>query len=73
MLQNANNRPQCLQVVQMAYKVTEDALDMKHELSVNLALLDPPKFVEVLRPAFKEDEIKLIVIGGILGAIVGVV
>lgn len=35
--------------------------------------LSPSDFEGVLHPAFEEDEIQLIVLGGILGAIVGVI
>ena len=33
--------------------------------------LPPDEFEGVLHPVFEEDEIKLIVIGGLLGAVVG--
>jgi uncharacterized membrane protein YheB (UPF0754 family) len=35
--------------------------------------LSPGAFEGVLHPAFEEDEVQLIVLGGILGAIVGVI
>ena len=35
--------------------------------------LPPDEFEGVLHPAFEEDEIQLILLGGILGAIVGVI
>jgi len=36
-----------------------------------MAQLPPEQFEGVLHPAFEEDEIQLIVLGGLLGAIVG--
>jgi uncharacterized membrane protein YheB (UPF0754 family) len=35
--------------------------------------LPPKEFEGVLHPAFQEDEITLIFLGGVLGAIVGVI
>ena len=35
-------------------------------------LLSPEEFQALLRPCFQEDEVKLIMIGGVLGMLAGV-
>lgn len=49
----------------------EEALDMENTLNDKMASLPPEDFVGVLRPAYQEDEWKLILVGAILGAIAG--
>lgn len=50
--------------------VTEN-LDIEDTLSSRLKLLSPPDFEDLLHPVFQEDEITLIVVGGVLGAMAG--
>lgn len=49
------------------------ALDIEETLSSRLKMLSPTNFEDLLHPVFKEDEIILIVVGGILGALAGLV
>ena len=49
------------------------ALDIEETLSSRLKMLSPTIFEDLLHPVFKEDEIILIVVGGILGALAGLV
>lgn len=46
-------------------------LDIEHTLSYRLKQLSSTDFEDLLHPVFQEDEITLIVTGGILGAIAG--
>lgn len=47
-------------------------LNIEDTLSSRLKLLTPKNFENLLHPVFKEDEIILIVVGGVLGALAGV-
>ena len=49
----------------------DDALEVEETVCVAMKGLPPDEFEGVLHPVFEEDEIKLIVIGGCLGALVG--
>lgn len=49
----------------------DDALGLEETLSERLAALPSRDFERVLHPVFEEDEIKLILVGGLLGAAVG--
>ncbi|HEY4006814.1 MAG TPA: DUF445 family protein [Pseudonocardia sp.] len=53
----------------MAY--AKDALAIEQTIVTAMRAMTPIEFESVLRPAFRQDEWKLIVVGGILGAIVG--
>ena len=50
----------------------ERAQKVQALMSERMKQLPSHEFQELLRPCFKEDEIKLIIIGGILGALAGV-
>jgi uncharacterized membrane protein YheB (UPF0754 family) len=58
-------------VIDASYAYTQEALDMENTIRERMAVLPPAEFEGVLHPAFEEDEIQLIILGGILGAIVG--
>lgn len=60
-------------VIDVSYEYTQEALDMENTISTKMAELSSSEFEGVLHPAFEEDEIQLIALGGILGAIVGVI
>ncbi|MCB1157076.1 MAG: DUF445 family protein [Leptospiraceae bacterium] len=47
------------------------ALDFEKTMYEKMRYLDPPEFESVLRSAFQEDELLLILIGAVLGAMVG--
>eukprot|EP00536_Pseudo-nitzschia_multiseries_P015446 jgi/Psemu1/246859/estExt_Genewise1.C_8870033 len=57
--------------IDSSYEYTQRAMDMERTISVKMAALPPEEFERVLHPAFEEDEIQLIILGGVLGAIVG--
>ena len=50
----------------------DDVMDLERLLRVKMAALPVEQFEGVLHPIFEEDEIKLIVIGAILGLLVGI-
>jgi len=60
-------------VIDSSYQYTQEALDMEATIREKMKALPPEDFEGVLHPAFEEDEIQLIVLGGVLGAIVGVI
>jgi hypothetical protein len=53
----------------MAY--AKEALGIEQTVVAAMRALTPLEFESVLRPAFRQDEWKLILVGGILGAVVG--
>lgn len=56
-----------------SYQYTTEALDMENTIREKMQQLSYPEFEGVLHPAFEEDEILLILIGGILGLIAGAI
>ena len=46
-------------------------MDIRRTLEHRLKRLTPKSFEDLLHPVFQEDEIILIVVGGVLGAIAG--
>ncbi|CAA0105967.1 DUF445 domain-containing protein [Zhongshania aliphaticivorans] len=48
------------------------AMDLANTLAAQLEVLPPPDFEDMLRPAFKEDEWILILVGAALGCCVGI-
>lgn len=55
------------------YQFTEKSMDIQGELFERMDKLKPEAFEGVLRPAFQQDEWKLIVVGGVLGFAAGFV
>ncbi|SDB91959.1 Protein of unknown function [Acinetobacter marinus] len=49
----------------------EDAMDIRNTLITRMQRLTPEEFEGMLRPAFKEDEWSLIIVGAVLGFLVG--
>jgi uncharacterized membrane protein YheB (UPF0754 family) len=60
-------------IIDRSYEYSAEALDMERTVCEKMQELSPTEFEGVLHPAFEEDEIQLIILGGILGAIVGVI
>lgn len=60
-------------IIDNSYEYTQEALDMENTVREKMQALPSDEFEGVLHPAFEEDEIQLIALGGILGAIVGVI
>jgi len=54
------------------HKYVSKSLDIEDTLSSRLKMLSPKSFENLLHPVFQEDEIILIVVGGVLGAMAGV-
>jgi len=59
-------------IIDSSYEYTQEALDMETEIREKMKLLSPEEFEGVLHPAFQEDEIQLIALGGVLGLLVGI-
>lgn len=59
-------------VIDASYEYTQEALGMEQTIREEMAKLPPAEFEGVLHPAFEEDEIQLIALGGVLGALVGI-
>ena len=53
------------------YPYTESALDIRNTVGEKMSNLPPKKFIDFLRPAFQEDEWKLIAVGAALGGVAG--
>jgi len=53
------------------YQYSDQAMGIQETLKIKLRALPPEQFEGVLHPAFEEDEIKLILVGGVLGLAVG--
>jgi uncharacterized membrane protein YheB (UPF0754 family) len=60
-------------IMDLSYEYTQEALDMEGTIRTKMQALPADEFEGVLHPAFQEDEITLIFLGGVLGAIVGVI
>lgn len=58
--------------IRFGHNYTTKALDMANTIREAMQGLSPLEFEGVLHPVFEEDELKLIVVGGTLGAAVGV-
>lgn len=54
--------------VPYTYQYTNETIDIEEEMRVKLIALPAAEYEGVLRPAFQEDEIKLILVGALLGA-----
>lgn len=60
-------------IIDQSYEYSQMALDMETEIREKMAELPSEEFEGVLHPAFQEDELTLIFLGGLLGAVVGVI
>lgn len=60
-------------IIDQTYTYSQEALDMENTIRTKMQELPSDEFEGVLHPAFQEDEITLIFLGGVLGAIVGVI
>jgi len=58
--------------IQLSYDYTEEALDMERTIREAMQSLTSEEFEGVLHPVFEEDELKLIIVGALLGLGVGV-
>lgn len=55
----------------LLYVFADKAVDVQDMLFTRMKVLDPRSFESLLRPAFQQDEWKLILAGGILGLLAG--
>ncbi|KAK3259352.1 hypothetical protein CYMTET_31646, partial [Cymbomonas tetramitiformis] len=60
-------------VIPYGYAYTDEAMRMQETIEEKMKGLSPEDFEGVLHPAFEEDEIKLIAVGGLFGAIIGLI
>ena len=58
--------------IRVIYPYAEKALDIQNEIGDKMANLPPKQFIDFLRPAFQEDEWKLIAVGAALGGLAGI-
>ncbi|QDZ21922.1 hypothetical protein A3770_06p44400 [Chloropicon primus] len=58
-------------IIPASYEYTEEAMQIQPTICEKLKALPPIDFEGVLHPVFEEDEIKLIVVGGLLGCAAG--
>mmetsp|Transcript_13864 Transcript_13864/g.47826 ORF Transcript_13864/g.47826 Transcript_13864/m.47826 type:complete len:441 (-) Transcript_13864:850-2172(-) len=56
----------------LGHDYCDEALKVEETISESMAVLPPDEFEGVLHPVFEQDEIKLIIVGGVLGLLVGV-
>jgi len=60
-------------IIDLSYIYTTEALNLEKTISEEMKKLSSEEFEGVLHPAFEEDEVVLIILGAILGALVGVI
>lgn len=60
------------QALSLTKEYTEQSLAIEETLRREMAALSPHEFEQLLHPVFQEDEWKLILMGGVLGALIGV-
>ena len=60
-------------IIDQSYQYMTDALHMEETINDRMTKISAEEFEGVLHPAFQEDEIILIAVGGVLGLIVGIV
>ena len=53
------------------FDYAEEALDLENTLAEKMSALPAEQFQALLRPVFQEDELKLIIIGAVLGCLAG--
>ena len=58
--------------IDASYQYTQEALNMEGTIRDRMRELPSDEFEGVLHPAFQEDEIQLIALGGLLGCLVGI-
>jgi hypothetical protein len=60
-------------IIGLSYDYTTEALQMETTIRTKMQGVGPAEFEGVLHPAFEEDEMTLIMVGGFLGMLVGIV
>ena len=59
------------QMIEKTFSYTDEAIDMENTLNEKMANLSPEAFEGFLHPVFEADELKLLLVGGILGMFAG--
>jgi hypothetical protein len=57
----------------LTYDYMDEVMQIESTISLALQEMPPDQFINILRPVFQADEIKLIIVGGVLGAAAGAV
>ena len=60
-------------ILPSAYEYMDEVMDVEATMLSALKFLPPAEFADTLQPVFQEDEIKLIVVGGVLGGVAGII
>jgi uncharacterized membrane protein YheB (UPF0754 family) len=58
--------------VKPVFPYAEEAMDLETVFRTKMQALSSPDFVDFLRPVFQEDELKLILVGAVLGMAAGI-
>ncbi len=53
------------------YPYADQAMDIRNSIGEKMSKLPPREFIDFLRPAFQEDEWKLVAVGSVLGGVAG--
>jgi uncharacterized membrane protein YheB (UPF0754 family) len=59
-------------IIELSFDYTTKTIDLETIMCTTLKGLPPEEYEGVLHPAFEEDELTLILVGGVLGLLVGV-
>lgn len=60
-------------ILPQTFEYMDKAMQLEATIRVKLQAMSPAEFIGILRPAFQADELKLIIVGGVLGAAAGAV
>jgi uncharacterized membrane protein YheB (UPF0754 family) len=58
-------------ILPRTFEYMDEAMGMEQTIRESLQAMPPDEFIGILRPAFEADELKLILVGGVLGAAAG--
>ena len=53
------------------YAIPDEHLDIRDTIATRMRRLTRIEYEGLLRPAFRQDEWKLIAVGGVIGAVIG--
>lgn len=60
-------------ILPRTFEYMDDAMQLTATIRDKLQAMPAPEFIGILRPAFEADELKLILVGGLLGAAAGAI
>jgi uncharacterized membrane protein YheB (UPF0754 family) len=61
------------QLMPACYDYMDEVMQIEVTMRDALQAMPPDEFINILRPVFQQDEIKLIIVGGILGLAAGII